>query len=177
MKISLLFFGALIIILTGCQNETETSIDVEQTNYIELPANKYNAVEINNQISSIQKASVAIIDTVFKADTLSVSKKLEDAIFELDVSIQRLKSLSSEHQMVDYFASSVIDLLQFYRNQFTTEFNELLPTLKKSNLTSKDRQILESYDMKFVGDEAALFEEIVVRQDSFANFFKIGLSN
>ena len=177
MKIQLSFFCLFSLIIYSCQNNTEISNETEKTEYIQLTSDKYNAVEVNNQVSSIQIGAVAIVDSVFRSDTMSITRKLNDAIFELDVSISRLESLADEHQLTDYFSNSVIDLLDFYKNEFETEFRTLVPLLKKGVLTEGDKNILSKYDLKFVNQEAELFKEIVIRQDSFASFFNIGLSD
>lgn len=177
MKVEL--FGAILmsLLILGCNRTPDPTVQSSKKEYIALTSDKFDAVEMNNQVSSIQKGAVAIVDSVFRADTLSISKKLNDAIFELDVSIKRLQSLGEENQMVDYFSNSVVDLLYFYKNEFETEFKALMPILKRKILSQEDKEILSQYDLTFVKLEAQLFEEILVRQDSFASYYKIGLSN
>lgn len=176
MKCICLFLVSVFLIACGADS-ADKELDEYGNDYVELPADKYNAVQVNNQISSIQKGTLAIVDSVFKADTNAVAQTLEDAIFEMEVSINRLKSLGESHEMAAYFSTAVINLLSFYKTEFETDFLNILPVLKKKNLTEKDNELLSAYDRQFVEKEAVLFKEIVVRQDSFALFFNIGLAN
>jgi translation initiation factor 2 beta subunit (eIF-2beta)/eIF-5 len=174
-RIKIVFtFSAILLIVSSCRNENSKDSAVEKE-YVELPADKYNAVELNNQVTSIQKGALSLVDSVFRADTALIYRKIEDAIFELDVSINRLNSLGEEHKIAAYFTESVSGLLMFYKNEFETDFKILVPILKKKIYTEEDKIKLNSYDEEFVSHEADLFHEIVIRQDSFAKFFNIGL--
>jgi len=170
-------FLFLLLTIFGCETDDTTDLAENSKEYIELSEDKYNAVELNNQVSNIQKGALALVDSVFRADTSSISKKTEDAIFDLDVNLNKLKSLGDEHEVAKYFANSVSQLLTFYKTEFENDFKDLIPILKKAKLNDEDRAILDSYDKEFVNQEANLFNEIVICQDSFTNFFKIKLTN
>ncbi len=177
MRGSILLFILISLTFLGCKRDATKEDNKRLKEYAELPKTKLDAVQLNNQVSSIQKGALSLIDSVFNADGALVSKKLDDAIFDLEVSISRLKSLADEHEMVAYFSESVRKLLEFYKTELELNFKALLPILKKTSLNVEEKNRLSSYDQEFVMQEAVLFEEIVIRQDSFAAFFGIKLVN
>lgn len=178
MKKSILFQIALLFcVLPSCKLEKPKDEKAEEKTYVELPANKFNAVALNNQISSIQRGAVSMVENVFQADTNQIGKLRQDAIFEFDVSINRLKDLGKEHEVANYFSKAVISLLSFYNKEFTGTFIDIISILKKEKLTNSDKNFLNEYDLNFAAKEAELFNEIIVRQDSFASFFNISMAN
>ncbi|MFK8038295.1 MAG: hypothetical protein AB8B74_08405 [Crocinitomicaceae bacterium] len=175
MKTRFLFLSLVFFITTSCSPNQNLDESSTTEGYAELFDNKYNAVNLNNQISSIQKAALVLVDSVFKTSNKLISKNVDEAIFELDISINRLKELSETDSISKYFSSAVINLLQFYKFEFENDFRKLIPILEKNELSVTNRTLLHSYDKKFVDKEEDLFNEIIVRQDSFAKYFDIEL--
>jgi len=177
MKYILIISLSTSLFFVGCQSTDDDKEDDNGKIYQELTATKYDAVEINNQVSSIQKGVVTMIDQVFKSDTTIIDQKISDAIFDLNISKSRLESIGEQHELADYFATSVIQLIQFYKSEFEGEFISVVKILKKKEVTPADKTFLFDYDQGFADTEAVLFEDILVRQDSFANYFSIGLTD
>lgn len=175
MRTVSIFLCFLGIAIAGCTSSVVSDKSSSSKEYIELTDNKYNAVSLNNQVSSIQKAMLALVDSVFRSRKEAVSKNVENAIFELDISIQRLRYLGEEDEIAKYFSNSVIELMQFYKSEFENNFQALIPVLEKEELSDSDQSLLNDYDRLFVNTEATFFNEIMVRQDSFAQYFNIGL--
>ncbi|MFK8045564.1 MAG: hypothetical protein AB8B72_08715 [Crocinitomicaceae bacterium] len=169
---SCIFFALVSCQVSDNKNKSDTS-----KSYKELTSAKYDAVAINNQVSSIQKGIVKVVDSVFKSDTTTVNQKISDAIFDFDISISRLESIGKEHEVADYFGNSVIKLIEFYKSEFEGEFISVVKVLKKIEVNETEKNFLNEYDQSFANTEAVLFQDILVRQDSFAKYFSIGLTD
>ncbi|MDX1350205.1 MAG: hypothetical protein R3279_08160 [Putridiphycobacter sp.] len=177
MKLEFIFSILCAAIVYSC-TEKNTSEPLEvPVEYVELPADKFNAVELNNQISNIQIGATKLIENVFRSDTSDIDQNRQDAIFELEVSISRLRQLGEQHAQAANFTNAVIKLLAYYLFEFQNDFTEVIMILKQQEYNDHDQLFLGNYDKKFAEQEAILFQEIIVQQDSFAANFKINMAN
>ncbi|MFD1552783.1 hypothetical protein DNU06_08545 [Putridiphycobacter roseus] len=168
-----------IFLIIACQNESGTAADVaknDTTIAYQMNENKLSAVAANNTISNFQKATLQMVDAVFQSDSATLPLRVQDAIYELEVNIQRVEEMPELNALGD-FKNAVVRLFKFYKIAFEKDFKILIPTIQNSNPSATDKAVLEAYDESFRAKEVELFKEISLTQEAFAKANNINLIN
>ena len=176
MKVFFLIIS-LPLILAACSNnssvEDKPDEIAEKVTY-QMNEEKLSAVAANNLISNIQRAALEMVDEVFQSDSAALPNNVQNAIFELEVSIQRVEEMTGLKKL-GTFKKAVINLFKFYQNAFENDFQSLIPTIQNSNPTASEKAILQKYDEDFRRKEMVFFKEISQDQEAFAAANKINL--
>ncbi len=179
MKVKSFAIFSTVLILTSCENEVETEAlpqeDSPEVVY-QMNESKLSAVDANNLISSIQKSSLDLVDSLFQADSGAIDSKMSTLLFELDVNLNRLDEIEPLPE-ISPFISAVKDLIVYYQTEISSNFTALVPLIHKKDKTKEELEKLEDYDRSFVEKEAELFYKIVETQEAFAKENSILLSN
>ncbi len=142
----------------------------------ELNESKLSAVDFNNKLTLIQQSIYDQINILFLSEPLSVEQNLDNAIFELELKSNDLQNTEEPDGGGD-FKGVLMDLIKFYRNELTGEFQAMIPILETEfdQRTREEDYHLIDYDEQFAIKEAAHFELIKIEQEKFAsaNNFKI----
>lgn len=173
------FFYLLLCVgfLFACDNSTEKldengeNSEGDTTGIIEYSLNeeKLSAVDYNNRLSLMQQGIFEKINRLFVADTNVIRNTLDNVKFELELNLTDLKKITPPAGG-EAFKTALENLLIFYKAEMNGGFEEIVPLLIQSHesLTPAQRDRLVEYDTEFAKKEMALFEEIRIVQDKFA---------
>jgi hypothetical protein len=174
-SINLLFVG---LISCGPADNKGSDMNFEATDSLvgfELNETRITAVELNNELTFMQSGIIDLIYTLFASDTGEVDLNLENTMFEIDLNINRLNELKSE-KGAEEFANAMIELMEFYKSELSSEFLDIVPILKKAEYSEADEKKLDAYDLRFVSEEKAAFDIVVLAQEAFAKNNNISLA-
>ncbi len=163
--------------LSACNNSTEKldengeNAEDDSTGIIEYSLNeeKLSAVDFNNRLSLMQQGIFEKVNRLFLADTNLIRNSLDNVKFELELNLNDLKKIVPPPGG-EAFKTALENLLNFYKAEMSSGFEEIVPLLIQSHdeLTPAQRDQLVQYDTEFAKKEMAYFEEIRIIQEKFA---------
>lgn len=158
-------------------NENDSNTILSSTDSLveyEINQDRASAVEFNNEMTFMQEGTLDMIDALFQSDTHKVELNHENCLFELEMNISTLEKYQKEEDKTD-FSAAMIDLMNFYHDELTGDFRTVMPLLKQSTFSSKDEEVLNEYDLRFVKLEEAAFEKVFISQEAYAEANNISL--
>jgi len=163
----------------GIENAEDDQIDSTGNKEVveyELDQTRLSAVEFNNELSLTEENALITVDALFASDSTSIDQNLDNAIFEMDMNLQKINSLQLAGEGQN-FKNTLIDLLEFYQTEFTGDFKAIAILIKKPDWTKKDEEDIETYDKDFAAKEEELRELIHFEQDKYAAANNIKLTD
>ena len=156
---------------SGTQNFEATDSIKE----FDMNENRLTAVEFNNELTLMQERTLDLIYELFQSDSASIDINLENALFELDVNIQDIRAMYKPDETSSEYARAQHDLMNFYQDELSGRFTELVPLLKQKELSKKQKDELTNYDIYFAEQEKIWFDSVFVAQEKFAKSNNIKL--
>lgn len=164
----------LAIAFLACGHEVKSDLNnlenvVDSTSIVEyeMDEERLSGVEYNNRLSLMQQRVLEQIDILFMSDTNKVDINHENARFEIQMNLTDLDNIVAP-EGGDGFKLALQNLLLFYQTELDNGFNEVMPILKKTNLSNDEENILDAYSASFAEKEESLFIQIVTEQEEFA---------
>jgi len=109
-----------------------------------------------------------LMTELFQSDSSNIDLNLENTLFELEVNLQNIDLMFKASVESNEFARCQRNLIKFYTDELNGKFKEIIPLLKESNLTKKQKDELNNYDIYFVEQEKIWFDSVFVAQEKFA---------
>lgn len=180
MNTPLFFIGiTLTLVFAACKGSesNDGTSSLESTDSLvefEINEERTDAVDFNNEMTFMQEGTLDMIDALFQSDSSNVELNHENCLFELEINISSLKQMKGDTDKMN-FVSAMIDLMEFYKKELSTDFLNVITILKKSEFTDKDDAFLKDYDLNFVELEEAAFNKVFISQEAFAKANNISL--
>ncbi|MEX1003396.1 MAG: hypothetical protein WDZ35_14860 [Crocinitomicaceae bacterium] len=175
----MIFFYLIFQLISCGSSGSDGGIElVSEDTIADYPLNedRLTAVEFNNELTLMQEDAIQQITVLFQSDTASVQRNYENTLFELEIYQSNIREMQKEGLGEDYL-DEMQKLIAFYETELKTGFVEILPLLKKANLTNEDLDRLEVYDKNFAAKEKAAFESVFQAQEAFADTHNIKLQD
>jgi hypothetical protein len=175
----------LSVLIFGCTSSSNDAIDSKnevgtdaQSGIIthELNAKRLNATAFNNEMFSIQQNVSNQVGILFRSDSITIDRNLTNALFEIEVNIAKVKEIIGPDNAKE-FKKSILDLLNFYKNDLEMHFSKMIPMVKTSNPTLDQLDKLEQYDQMFAFEEENRLNQIRLKQNEFAKANNINLKD
>ena len=161
---------AFMLMACGSSTDSESNMDLSTTDSIfEYQENeqKLTAVEFNNELTNMQNGILNQIDALFQSDSSSVDINLENAIFETNLNLNQLSGMT-EQKGAEGFVSAMKDLMSFYKDELSNNFEQVKFILKKPVFSDEDKVFLDEYDLSFATKEEELFKNVFAEQEKYA---------
>ena len=156
---------------SGTQNFNATDSIKE----FEMNEGRLSAVDFNNELTLMQERTLDLVYTLFQSDSSNIDLNLENALFEININFNRLYEMKAPNQG-DRYLETMMTLMDWYESELNNRFTTIvIPLIKKSELTKKDHEALESYDTEFAMFEKIWCDEVFVAQENFAKANNIKL--
>ena len=136
----------LLLISCGSPEHVEEPTSDTTTVPKNNPSNE--AVDFNNEITFMQEGILNQVETLFRSDSVSVDLNLENTLFEIDLNLSSLSQMKIAAGG-DSLVLAMIGLHEFYKNEFTGEFQKVAELLKKAEWTKKEEDFINTYDENF----------------------------
>lgn len=170
-----------LLILFSCNGDAETSGEVDgvyvrQDSIVEyeLDENRLSAVDFNNELTLMQEDMLNVIETLFLSDSAMIETNHENTLFEAQMNLSELEQMQFDGSE-DKFVEEMKNLMNFYIDELENSFIEIIPLIKKTELTDAEIEILDQYDRTFADREKEIFMKIFEAQDEFAEANNISL--
>lgn len=164
----------VFLFLISCGSPEHVEESTSDTTSVSQNNQSNEAVDFNNEITFMQEGILNQVETLFRSDSGSIDLNLENTLFEIDLNLSGLSQMKIATGG-DSLVSAMIGLHEFYKNEFTGEFQKVAELLKKAEWTKKEEDFISTYDENFAKQEAALVQKIIEHQNEFANLHRIEL--
>lgn len=169
-----LIYVSAFLFLVACVDSD--SIDSGTQNFealdsikeFEMNEGRLTAVDFNNELTLMQERMLDLMTELFQSDSSNIDLNLENTLFELEVNLQNIDLMFKASVEITEFARCQRNLIKFYTDELNGKFKEIIPLLKESNLTKKQKDELNNYDIYFVEQEKIWFDSVFVAQEKFA---------
>ena len=172
-------FSFLFLIACGDSNTTDSGTQtfeaLDTIKEFDMNENRLSAVDFNNELTLMQERMLDLISELFLSDSSNVDLNLENTLFELEVNRQNIDLMNPNDGESIEFARCQKNLIQFYTDELNGKFKEIIPLLKKNNLTKKQKDELTNYDIYFAEQEKIWFDSVFIAQENFAKANNIKL--
>ncbi|UKN02460.1 hypothetical protein K6119_02855 [Paracrocinitomix mangrovi] len=173
------YIPILTLLIVSCGgNETaettEENIDTNSNSEIIIDQERVSAVEFNNELTFMQHDMLSLVSELFQSDSANIEANYSNILFEIDIKLDKLSKMSFDGTETP-FVNAMTDLVEFYKEEMNGEFQEIMPLLKKADLSSAELDQLDAYDLAFAKREKAMFEKVIEEQDKFAKQHNIRL--
>jgi hypothetical protein len=162
--------------LLSCQ-ENEEPASQEESNYKSMPDSvPIQPNDLNNTLFMYHFETTQMLDSLFYAPPSQMKSIYESLIFNLDIKIQDLKSMSFEFKEADDFIASAELMMENYYQIMTKDFPPVMKVLMKdSSLTAEEKSAINSFEEKFDEVITPVAQDFFAAQERFAKAHKIEL--
>lgn len=152
---------------SGSAEDPSDSIVEDSLGGVQIDESRVSAVEYNDQLSLMQQDVVDMITVLFNSDTSEVDLNLENTLFEIDMNLTELDEM--EFEGGEAFRDETRSFLLFYKEELNGGFQEIVPLLRRADLSQDEIDQLNAYDLEFAEKEKAAFEKVSLAQEEFAS--------
>jgi len=160
---------------TSNDSGTQNFEAIDTIKEFEMNDGRLTAVDFNNELTLMQERMLDLMTELFQSDSSNIDLNLENTLFELEVNQQNIAFMFQSSIESIEFARCQTNLIQFYTNELNGNFKEIIPLLKEPNLTKKQKDELNNYDIYFVEQEKIWFDSVFIAQEKFAKANNIKL--
>jgi len=171
------YFSSFFFLIYSCGPSDDGNMELDATDSIvefDIDSERTSALDFNNELTLMQQDILDAMDILFQSDSTNIDLNLENTLFEIDMHLEELRSLNSFDGGAG-FVKSMFDLMLFYQEELEGGFQEMVPLLKKSELSESEKNQLEAYDISFAAQEKEYFETVIMVQEDFAQENNISL--